>query len=126
MASIWLGVSGAGYFGDFGSIGSGSTMVFDEPSGADCMPGGDWPCGLEAGAPPVVVLSGPVQPCGCNCPFVSGDTVRPVVVSGLSAFFSSVVCAHANPESETKQAAATRATRIIIPPVNVFLTGGDE
>jgi hypothetical protein len=31
---------------------SGSIVVFDEPSGADCIPGGVCPCGLEAGAPP--------------------------------------------------------------------------
>src|SRR5664279_522263 len=45
---------------------SGSTIVFDEPSGAACMPGAVSPCGLEAGAPPDLVLIGPVQPCGCN------------------------------------------------------------
>jgi hypothetical protein len=37
---------------------SGSTTVFDEPSGADCMPGGVSPCGVEAGAPLVVVVIG--------------------------------------------------------------------
>ena len=42
----------------------GSTMVFDEPSGAACMPGGDCPWGLSAGAPPLPVVIGPVQPCG--------------------------------------------------------------
>ncbi len=37
-----------------------------EPFGADCIPGGVSPCGLEAGAPPVdFVLIGPVLPCGC-------------------------------------------------------------
>src|ERR1039458_8091343 len=45
---------------------SGSTTVFDEPSGAACMPGALSPCGLEAGAPPDLVLIWPVQPCGCN------------------------------------------------------------
>src|SRR5262245_50288377 len=44
---------------------SGSVVVFEEPSGADCIPGGVCPCGLEAGAPPWPVLVGPVQPCGC-------------------------------------------------------------
>src|SRR5665811_116590 len=58
---------------------SGKTTVFDEPSGAACMPGAVSPCGLEAGAPPLVVLIGPVQPCGGNCPLASGVTVRPVV-----------------------------------------------
>ena len=64
---------------------SGATVVFEEPSGAACIPGGDWPCGLEAGAPPVSVLMGPVQPCGCFWPFVSGTGVwvRPVLYSGL-------------------------------------------
>src|ERR1700731_1323060 len=42
-----------------------STIVLEDPSGAACMPGGDWPCGLSAGAPPVVVSRGPVEPCGC-------------------------------------------------------------
>ena len=31
----------------------------DDPAGADCMPGGVSPCGLEAGAPPDFVSSGP-------------------------------------------------------------------
>ena len=26
---------------------SGATVVFEEPSGAGCIPGGDWPCGLS-------------------------------------------------------------------------------
>src|ERR1022692_3403260 len=83
---------------------SGSTTVFDEPSGAACMPGGVSPCGLDAGAPPVLVFIGPVQPCGCNCPFVSGVTVRPMLDSGLTAvLFSGRVCAHAIPVEETKQ-----------------------
>src|ERR1019366_6679524 len=82
---------------------SGSTTVFDEPSGAACMPGGVSPCGLDAGAPPVLVFIGPVQPCGCNCPFVSGVTVRPMLDSGLTAvLFSGRVCAHAIPVEETK------------------------
>ena len=65
---------------------SGATVVFEEPSGAACIPGGDWPCGLEGGAPPVPVSIGPVQPCGCFWPFVSGTGVwvRPVLYSGLS------------------------------------------
>ena len=37
-----------------------------EPFGAACIPGGVSPCGLEAGAPPVDLVSiGPVFPCGC-------------------------------------------------------------
>ncbi len=60
----------------------GSTMVFEEPSGAGCMPGGDCPCGLSAGAPPLPVVIGPVRPCGCSCPLLSsGNTVRPVLCS---------------------------------------------
>src|SRR5262245_14181814 len=31
--------------------GAGSTIVFEDPSGAACMPGGDCPCGLSAGVP---------------------------------------------------------------------------
>ena len=43
----------------------GPEIVFDDPSGADCMPGGVSPCGLEAGAPPLLpVVIGPVGPCG--------------------------------------------------------------
>ena len=38
---------------------SGATVVFEEPSGAGCIPGGDWPCGLSGGAPPVPVSIGP-------------------------------------------------------------------
>ena len=46
-----------------------------EPCGADCIPGGVSPCGLEAGAPPDLVSSGPVFPWGCvtlllECVFV--------------------------------------------------------
>jgi len=54
-------------------------MVFDEPSGAGCIPGGVWPCGLPAGAPPLLVSTGPVGPCGCCAPFVSGETDGPVL-----------------------------------------------
>jgi hypothetical protein len=57
---------------------SGSTTVLVDPSGAACIPGGLWPCGLSAGAPPEDVLIGPVQPCGCNWPLSSGG-VRPVL-----------------------------------------------
>ena len=64
-------------------------MVFEEPSGAGCIPGGDWPCGLSGGAPPVPVSIGPVQPCGCFWPFVSGVWVRPVLYTDLSVFESS-------------------------------------
>ena len=31
----------------------GSTVVLEEPCGAGYMPGGVWPCGLVAGAPPL-------------------------------------------------------------------------
>jgi hypothetical protein len=40
-------------------------IVLSEPFGADCIPGGVSPWGLDAGAPPDLVLSGPVFPCGC-------------------------------------------------------------
>lgn len=64
---------------------SGSTVVLEEPSGADCMPGGVWPIGLWCGGPSAVpVVIGPVQPCGCFTPFVSGTTVRPVLQWDLS------------------------------------------
>jgi hypothetical protein len=57
-----------------------SIIVLLEPSGAACMPGGVCPCGLSAGAPPVPVSRGPVGPCGCVTPFMSGgSTVRPVL-----------------------------------------------
>jgi hypothetical protein len=38
-----------------------TTVLFD-PSGAACIPGGLWPCGLSAGAPPRVRVdrSGPI------------------------------------------------------------------
>jgi hypothetical protein len=36
---------------------SGSVVVFEEPSGADCIPGGVCPCGLEAGAPLLACVS---------------------------------------------------------------------
>ena len=39
-------------------------IVLPDPFGADCMPGGVSPCGLAAGAPPDLVLIGPVFPCG--------------------------------------------------------------
>src|SRR5262245_20571516 len=42
--------------------GARSTIVFEDPSGAAYMPGGDCPCGLSAGVPHVVVSSGPVLP----------------------------------------------------------------
>jgi hypothetical protein len=48
----------------------GSTTLFDEPSGAACMVGGDCPWGLAAVAPPLPVVIGPVQPCGCSCPLL--------------------------------------------------------
>lgn len=51
---------------------AGAVVVLDDPSGAACMPGGLWPWGLSAGAPPDPVLIGPVQPCGCSWPFSSG------------------------------------------------------
>src|SRR5204862_7120443 len=53
--------------------GAGSIIVLDDPSGAACMGGGDCPCGLSAGAPPVVVPMGPVGPWGCCC-CPSGET----------------------------------------------------
>src|SRR5689334_5369998 len=42
------------------------------------MFGGDWPCGLSAGAPPWPVVMGPVGPCGCIWP-LSFNSVLPVL-----------------------------------------------
>jgi hypothetical protein len=42
--------------------GASYFVVFDELSGATCMFGGVPPWGLVAGAPPVPVVSGPVEP----------------------------------------------------------------
>ena len=50
------------------AAGAVSTTVLEDPSGAACMPGGVWPCGLSAGAPPEPVSKGPVRPWGCICP----------------------------------------------------------
>src|SRR5262245_12528203 len=63
-------MAGSNYFGP--------EMIFDEPSGADCMLGGVCPCGLSAGAPPSPVVIGPVGPCGCICP-LSFNSVLPVL-----------------------------------------------
>lgn len=81
---------------------SGSTAVLVDPSGAGCIPGGLWPCGLSAGAPPDLVSSGPVQPCGCNRPLSSGAE-RPVAV--FKSFLGSS-CAAANPHESATQIAA--------------------
>src|ERR1700752_2794122 len=56
----------------------GPEIVFDEPSGVDCMLGGVCPCGLSAGAPPWPVVIGPVGPCGCIWP-LSFNSVLPVL-----------------------------------------------
>ena len=87
--------------GQRGNYFCGSTTVFVDPSGAACMPGGLCPCGLSGGAPPDLVSSGPVQPCGCNWPFSSGGE-RPVVV--LTSVFNSA-CAAANPHENIRQMA---------------------
>jgi hypothetical protein len=42
----------------------GSTVCSGMPCGCGCIPGGASPCGLDAGAPPVVVVVGLVRPCG--------------------------------------------------------------
>jgi hypothetical protein len=65
-------------------------MVLDAPPGAGCMSGGVPPCGLAAGAPPVPVESGPVQPCGWSWPFVSGNTLRPVLYGESPGLLSSL------------------------------------
>jgi hypothetical protein len=77
-------------FRDHRSEGEGSTMVLDAPPGAGCMVGGVPPCGLPAGAPPVPVVSGPVQPCGCSWPLLLGNTVRPVLYGESPGLLSSL------------------------------------
>lgn len=48
------------------SLFGSARIVLSEPFGADCIPGGVSPWGLDAGAPPPdPVLIGPVFPCGC-------------------------------------------------------------
>jgi hypothetical protein len=64
---------------------SGGFIVREEPSGAACMLGGLWPCGLDGGAPPLPVSSGPVQPCGCFTPSVEGEVVVPVLFGEFCA-----------------------------------------
>ena len=78
----------------------GSTIVFDDPSGAACILGGVCPCGLSAGAPPDPVSFGEGRPSGdCFSPsIVGGRTVRPVL-SGESC--PVVVCAEALPAHRT-------------------------
>src|ERR1700760_1325937 len=89
-------------------------VVLDEPSGAACIPGGLCPCGLSAGAPPVVVSIGPVQPCGCFCPFASGE-VRPLLCCEASdGLFGGCACASTIPAEQSRQAAAS-AMRIVFP-----------
>ena len=84
MAALADGMARVDHRGQTGNLttryffAGSSTMVLDDPSGAACIPGGVCPCGLSAGAPPVLVSSGPVCPCGCNGPCFSGITVRPV------------------------------------------------
>src|SRR3981189_1689343 len=87
--------------------GFGSTTDFDEPSGAACMPGGDCPCGLAAGVPPLPVVSGPVQPWGCACPLLSsGNVVRPSLCGESPGLFGSV-CAIAVADAASSQQNAT-------------------
>jgi len=91
-----------------------STMVFDEPSGAACIPGGVWPCGLSAGAPPDFVSSGPVFPCGCAGPCFSGMIVRPVEYCESLLGSAAVVCWEMAPPVRKSPSAAT-AMRMISP-----------
>lgn len=84
-----------------------STIVLFEPSGAACIPGGVCPCGLEAGAPPVPVSTGPVGPCGCVTPFMSGgSTVRPVLCGESPGCRPNCVCADALPAHNARHNAA--------------------
>jgi hypothetical protein len=68
------------------SPASGDFVDLEEPSGAACMFGGLWPCGLDAGAPPLPVSSGPVHPWGCSAPLVEGEVVVPVPSGAVCAF----------------------------------------
>src|SRR3982074_2370849 len=70
--------------------GEGSTIDLDAPPGAGCMSGGVPPCGLDAGAPPVPVVSGPVHPWGWSWPLLSGNTARPVLCGESPGFLSSL------------------------------------
>jgi hypothetical protein len=81
-------------------------MDLAEPSGAACMFGGLWPCGLDAGAPPLPVSSGPVHPCGWFTPFVDGD----VVASELSG----ALCAFAMSDTNMPVKAAIRSINFIV------------
>ena len=101
-----------------GNYFCGSTTVFVDPSGAACMPGGLCPCGLSGGAPPDLVSSGPVQPCGCNWPFSSGGE-RPVVA--FTSVFD-LACAAANPHENIRQMAVI----IIRIASSAWLTGGNR
>jgi len=56
---------------------SGSIVLFDEASGAACLPRGVWPCGLSAAAPQFCVHR-PCWFCGCF-PLFSGETVVPLL-----------------------------------------------
>src|SRR6478672_11600946 len=68
-------------------------IVLSEPFGADCIPGGVSPWGLDAGAPPTdLVLSGPGFPCGCVTPQPLdvhwGNTSLRIWFRGLPPHFS--------------------------------------
>lgn len=92
-------------FGVPSGIPDGSVRTaLSEPFGAACMPGGLSPWGLEAGAPPVViVLIGPVLPCGCPT-----LPLGLAVVDGSSEF----VCERAAVEPDS--VAATANMRILM------------
>ena len=97
-------------------------MVLDEPPGACCMFGGVPPCGLVAGAPPVPVESGPVQPWGWSWPLSSGNTVRPVLYGESPGFLSSLwVWAVAIVVQITRQDAAM-ARRMLNPRTGLLLS----
>jgi|GraSoiStandDraft_36_1057302.scaffolds.fasta_scaffold483268_1 hypothetical protein len=87
-------------------------MLSVAPPGAGCMSGGVPPCGLVGGAPPVPVESGPVQPCGWGWPWLSGNTVRPVL-QGESPDFLSSLCGWAAPmEVQMPRINAARAMQV--------------
>lgn len=99
----------------------GSTIVFEDPSGAACIEGGVCPCGLSAGAPPEPVSSGDERP--SVAPFspsiVGGRTVRPVLSGESVAAFGSDcacgwVCADAVPTHIIRQIVAI-AMRMAVP-----------
>ena len=60
--------------------------------GPDCIPGGDSPRGLAAGAPSLVVSSGPVGPCGWLCGLIGVIILVSIVSFATRGRSESAVC----------------------------------